>query len=217
MSNEVVTTEQPVDVSATKQVNTINYNPVFPIMTANVLLDLPVEDMSDDILKLAVDTRNYSGGYTTFFNGQNIDEVRGVKALKEAIYGISCAFGREMKYEVNYDKCSIQVWANVMRKGGYHAMHSNNRSMLSGTFHARIDDKMSPLVLKNPTQSLRAKEPYVRPQDMSAFTSETLCVKPEVNTLHIWPAWMEHEVPEMTESGPRITFSFSVDFLPPGA
>ena len=57
MSNEVVTTEQPVDVSATKQVNTINYNPVFPIMTANVLLDLPV-DILLYLLRLWVGSRD---------------------------------------------------------------------------------------------------------------------------------------------------------------
>lgn len=198
------------------QKNVINYTPVFPVMTASVLLDLPVEDMIQDVLQLATDTKNYEGGYTTFFNKQNIDLVRGVKELKEAIYGVTCAFGRELKYEMNYDKCSIELWVSVMRRGGYHPPHNHPRSTFSGTFYARVDDKMSPLVMMNPTSSLRMHDHYIRPQDAGAFTSEAMTVKPVNNTMHIWPSWMSHYVPEMVESGPRIAFSFNVDFLPPG-
>lgn len=213
MSNELTTTEQATEQS---QTNVINYNPVFPTLTASVLLDLPVENMIEDLLKLDVNTDNYSGGWTTYFSNQNIDNVRGAKELKEAIYGVSCAFAREMKYEVNYDKCSIRVWANVMRKGGYHVAHDHKQATISGTFYARVEDDMSPLVFKNPTSIYRAKEPFIRPEDMTAFTSENLVVVPKVNTMVLWPSWMSHEVLEMKVPGPRISFSFNVDFLPPG-
>lgn len=211
MTNE---TEVVVDEP---QKNVINYNPVFPVMTSNVILDLPVEDMSHDILQLATDIKNYEGGFTTYFNKQNIDSVRGVKELKEAIYGVCCAVGRELKYEMQYEKCSIELWASVMRRGGYHPPHAHPRSTFSGTFYARVDDKMSPLVMMNPTTPFRSHDHVIRPQDVGPFTSDTLMLKPAVNTMFIWPSWMHHFVPEMTESGPRISLSFNVDFLPPGA
>lgn len=214
MSNELTTTQE---ATQEPQKNVINYNPIFPIMMAEVLLDLPIEHMVEDVLKLSnVNDDNYAGGFTTYFTKQDIDHIRGVKELKEAIYGISSAYGRELKYEANYEKCSIQVWANVMRKDGYHVYHNHQRSVFSGTFYARTDDKMSPLVFHNPTMPLRSKEPEVRPQDKSAFTSETMMVTPKNNTLVLWPSWLCHEVPKMTESGPRISFSFNVDYLPPG-
>lgn len=212
MSDELATTDQPVEL----QKNVIQYNPVFPVMISQVLLDLPVDDMVEDTLKLAVDTKNYSGGYTTYFNQQDLESVRGVKELKEAIYGVSCAFGRELKYEANYEKCSIQLWVSVMRRGGYHTQHNHHKSFLSGTFYARVEDDMSSLIFKNPTQLFRGKEPYIRDQDRTAFTSDAMYVTPKVNTLHLWPGWLEHEVPEMLVSGPRVAFSFNVDFLPPG-
>lgn len=212
MSNEVTTTEQ-----TEPQLNVINYNPVFPTLMAQVLLDLPVEDMNEDILKLAVDTKNYSGGYTTFFNQQSIEHVRGVQQLKEAVYGVVCSYGRELKYEMNYDKCAINIWANVMRRGGYHIPHNHPRTIVSGTFYSRVEDDMSPICFYNPTTIYRGNEPVVRPQDFTAFTSDTLTIKPKVNHMLIWPSWMVHEVTQMEVSGPRISFSFNVDFLPPGA
>jgi len=213
MSNEVATTELPE-----MQPNVINYEPIFPILTAGVLLDLPIEEMVNGILKKAVDIKNHTSGYTTYFNRENIDNIEGVSLLKEAIYGISCSFGRELKYELDYERCALHLWANVMRKGDYHEMHNHPRSIFSGTFYARIDDTMSPLVIKNPSISNRMHEPVVvRPEDNTPFNASLIVIKPKVNNLHIWPSWLEHKVPEMEVGGPRVSFSFSVDFLQPGA
>lgn len=212
MSNQLTTTEERGE----PQVNVINYNPVFPTLMAEVLLDLPVEDMMEDLLKLGVNEDNYSGGYTTYFNRQNIDNIRGVKELKDAIYGVSCSYCRELKFETDYDKCSIEVWANVMRKGGYHIPHHYNKKIVAGTFLVRSVEDMSPIVFHNPTSMLRGKEPVFLPKDATPFTAEKMVITPKVNTMLIWPAWMVHEIPKMEVSGPCISFSFNVDFLPVG-
>ena len=210
--NNQIETEQPKP-----QLNEINYTPVFPVLTASVLLDLPIEDMVKGMLEKAVDLKNYTGGYTTYFNGENIDNVKGVAELKEAIYGICCSMARELKYSVNYEKCALRVWANVMRKDNYHEMHNHPGALFSGTFYAQTDDTMSPLVLKNPNFMYRGQDPISAPQDMTPFTATFLTILPKVNQLYIWPAWMEHFVPEMKVSGPRVSFSFSINFLPVGA
>ena len=122
-----------------------------------------------------------------------------------------------MKYEANYDKCSIHLWVNVMKKGGYHPPHNHARSVFSGTFYAKVDETTSGLILINPTQPLRNHDPLVRAEDAGPFTSETLLMRPEVNTMIIWPSWLMHSVPQMDSDETRISFSFNVDYLPPGA
>lgn len=212
MSEVAVTNEQ------TTQKNVINYNPVFPTMMAQVDLDLPVEDMAKDILALATDIENYDGGYTTFFNRQSIDHVRGVSQLREAIYGVVASYCRELKYEVNTEKCMIHMWANVMRKGGMHNVHNHAQSQVSGTFYVQTDETMSAIVFHNPTTPFRMHDPVVgRPEDLSPFTSPTLAIKPKVGNMIIWPSWMQHHVEKMQVGGPRISISFNVDFLPMGA
>ncbi|NBX49448.1 hypothetical protein EBT25_05790 [bacterium] len=195
----------------------INYEPIFPLMTASVKLDLPIQDMAVDVLELAKQEKNYSGGYTTYFNKQVVDMLRGVSDLKETIYGVCAAFGRELKYELNYDRCAIELWASVIRKGGYHPPHNHARSMFSGTFYVNVDADMSPLVLMNPTTPFRMHEGFVRDADKGPFTSDVLVLKPENNQMIIWPSWLNHYVPEMEVDKSRIAFSFNVDYLPIGA
>ena len=215
---ELVTTDTPsytAEISA-EEFNKINYEPVFPTLSLSVKLKLPVDKMASELIALAGDVQNYEGGYTTFFNGQSIDHITGMRELKEAIYGVACAYGRELKYECNYDKCSIQVWANVMRKGNYHPPHNHARSIFSGTFYAQCDEDMSPFIMFNPTKDMRMHEPAIRPEDVGPFTSETLMIKTKTGTMNMWPSWLYHHVPPMRVDGPRVSLSFNVDFLPPG-
>ncbi len=211
MSNEVTTTQQDPNAK-----NVINYEPLFPVLTASINLDLAVEDMASDLFALATDTINCEGGFTTYTTGQNIDHIRGINEVKQAIYGVACAMGRELKMELNYDKASIHVWANVMRRDGHEPVHNHKRGVFSGTFVVHADEKDSPLVIENPTEGLRMHEGFVRPQDYTAFTAPSIAINPKVNQLVIWPSWLYYQVPKMQTSGPRVTFGFTVDFLPPG-
>lgn len=215
--NALTTTEISYTAPDTSEFNKLNYTPIFPVLTTSVKLDLPIAEMKAGLLSLAAGQKNYEGGFTTFFNNQDLDHITGIKQLKEAIYGVSCAFGRELKYECNYDKCSIQLWVNVMRKGCYHPPHHHARSVFSGTFYVECNDSMSPFAFINPTRDFRNHDPIVRPQDAGPFTSETMMIKPVVGTMNVWPSWLHHFVPEMTVDGPRVSLSFNVDFLPAGA
>lgn len=222
MSNELTTTDNTTAPEQPKgdEKNVIMYNPVFPVMTATVNLDLPIEDMAQDLLQLASDTVNYDGGFTTFFNRQRIDHIRGYKQLEEAIYGVTNSFLRELKYEVNPQKCSIQTWASVIRHGGSHGIHNHPRCVVSGTFYVQCDDQSVPLVIENPTNAFRMHEPSVsRPEDYTAFTAPSMMIQPKPNMMALWPSWLYHYVPKVTKdnSVPRIAISFNVDFLPMGA
>lgn len=215
--NALVTTNAASYTADTSEFNKLNYQPIFPTLITTVKLDLPLAEMKAGLLQLAGDSKNYEGGFTTFFNRQDLDHVTGIKALKEAIYGVACAFGRELKYECNYDKCSIQLWVNVMRKGCYHPPHNHARSTFSGTFYAEVSDEMSPFIFFNPTKDFRMHDPVVRPEDAGPFTSEQMIMKPQTGSMSMWPSWLYHHVPQMQVEGPRISLSFNVDFLPPGA
>ena len=229
MSNELTVTtpeqtavtapEQTTEVAATDAKNVINYNPVFPTMFASITLDLPVEDMAQDLLLLASDTENYEGGYTSLYNRQSISHIRGHKELEEAIYGITNSYLREMKYEVNPQKCNIMMWANVMRLGGHQRSATRPHSQIAGEFFIKCDEKSVPIIFENPTNPLRMHDPMVmRPEDFTPFTAPTMTIQPKPNMLMLWPSWVSHFVPKITgeSSVPRVSIAFTVDFLPPG-
>jgi uncharacterized protein (TIGR02466 family) len=199
-----------------KILDQLHYSPIFPTFSCSLKLDLPVKDMKEEILSLAGDQKNYEGGFTTFYERQNLDNITGIKQLKEIIYNTGSFIAREFKYKCNYERCSINLWANVMRKGDYHSSHNHPRSTFSGTFYVECNNEMSSFVFLNPTLDFRNHDPIVMPEDINLFTAESILVKPEIGQMNIWPSWIHHYVPEMTVDGPRISISFNIDFLPLG-
>lgn len=218
MSNELTTIDQPTQNQPDPNaINVINYNPVFPTLIAQVKLDLPVHDMAADLMHYANGRDNYDGGFTTYFDKSSIDHLRGVSKLKEAIYGVSASFMKEMKYVVNLDKCSIQLWVNVMRKDGFHGIHNHPRSVLSGTYYVQTSEDSAPIIFENPTNIYRGHDCVVeKPEDFSPYTSPLLAINAQPNTMLIWPSWLYHHVPRHNSSIPRISMSFNVDYLPVG-
>lgn len=213
MSEEQTTTEQV----RVLEKNVISYEPVFPTITARVLLDLPTEDIVEDALAFVDNEQNCSGGFSSLYTNRSIDSLRGVKEIKEAIYGVSCAIAREMKYEVNYDKSSIHVWLEVMRRDNSHDTRTHPRGLFAGQLIVRTEEDYSPIALVNPTVNYRNHEPAIREEDLGPFTAAALLIAPDVNVLNVWPSWMQYKIPPMTAPGPRIAFGFNIDFLPPGA
>lgn len=197
--------------------NTIYYEPIFPVLTAKVKLELPVEDMARDLLQLETE-KNYSGGFTTFYNKQSIEHIAGYPQLKEAIYSISLAFAREHKFEVDPEKCAIWTWASIMRKDGYLPSHNHPRSQFSGMFFIKRSSEAPQLVIESPTIPFRMHEPPItNPENYGPFTSPVLSLTPEGNTMLIWPSWMHHMIPPVVNDEPLIIISFNVDYLPAGA
>lgn len=213
MTNDVDVT----DVPDLNEKNVIGYNPVFPIMTASVKLDMPDQELSDDILKLAGDRVNDIVGFTTARETVNLDVFSGITKLKEALYGVSVTLGRELKFEANYDKCAITVWASVVRDGNYSLPAGHRRNVFAGVYFVGAGTGDNPLVVLNPTNLYREHEPVVGPTDLTAFTAPSFAIKPEVGTLHVWPAWLQYCFPQVKTETPIVCLFFSVDFLPLGA
>lgn len=201
----------------TVEKNVINYTPIFPILVCNIHLDLPVIAMSKHILDAASDIKNYFGCWSSLLSPNGIDGIDGVKELKQVIYGVSCSLGRELKYELEYEKSNLIVWAVAMSCDSFQPLRHSPRTTFSGVFFSHVESNKSSLVLKNPTTIFRNHEPIISPQDTTPFNASGFNIKPEENVLYIWPSWMEYEVPQIQTDERLVAFHFSIDFLPSGA
>lgn len=201
------------------KVNEIAYNPIFPTLTLSVITDFPVEDMASDVYKIASDTKNFMGGYTTLgVDAQALDRITKGKDLQGAIYQIALQFMRENKAEFNADKCAIRTWINVVRKDGFVPQVPAFQAQLTGMFFIQCSKETSPLILHNPTTPFRLHEHQpARPEDYTAFTAPSAVIQPEQGTIFMWPAWIRSEIPPMMVGGPLIYVGFTVDYLPAGA
>ena len=200
--------------------NVITYDPIFPVMMASVLLNLPVTDMVDYIRQIDQE-ENSDVGFTThkgFYNSENLESMPSYRELQEAILGVVTSFARELRYDVDPERCSVQLWANSMKKNGFHSIHNHPHSSFSGCFYLACSDNTSPLLIHNPTMPLRMHEPFIiDPTNYTAFTAPSLTITPKVNTMFVWPSWLSHSVPKMKTNEERISIAFNVDYLPIGA
>ena len=196
------------------------YHKVFPTLITQATLDLDVERMASDILKVSetLDS-NYSGGYTSY------REREAIHGKFRDVYGIDEVFQSIRKL---YDCCNdeqhfipptppkVYGWINVMTKGGHHRKHNHYKhsygSMVySGTFYIRWLPGMSQIKFFSPLETLKEVEPDVFPPgDHSVYNIPSFTVDTPPNTLLMWPSWLNHEVPEMLVDGPRITLSYNV-------
>ena len=212
MSDAVV--EEQLDTKP----NEIMFNPIFPVLTASVLLDFDLETMKSEIYNIASDKKNFPGGFTTKQSDiKAVDKLSEGEKIQGAIYQISLNFLRELKLEFDPDRCSVRTAINVLRKDGYLPVEQTPHAQVSGMFFVSCPVGSSKMMLHNPTTHLRSHEHLpMRPQDLTAFTAPSILIEPKDNMLYIWPAWMKHELAPMEIGGPLIVISFAVDFLPTG-
>jgi uncharacterized protein (TIGR02466 family) len=190
----------------------VDFFPVFPILMGHVALDLPVAEMSKDMIALAGSRVNYEGGFTTYFSKENLDGRVGIDDLKDAIFNVAMVYADQAKWEVKREEINIELWGSVIHKDGFHGPHRHARSHLSGTFYAQVPNNASPIVMLNPTTALRMNEPFILPKDYMEFSAPELPIPPKVNDMFVWPAWLEHFV--NTSHGKaedvRVAYSFNV-------
>lgn len=193
----------------------VKFAPFFPLLMGSIKLpEIDTKAITRKVLEFVGDKVNYEGGWTSFFAPQtDLSVIPGIDEVAQAAVGVSVAYARELKLDVNPEKAKLQLWVSVIRNGGHHGIHCHPGSVVSGTFYVDVDEKSAPLMLMNPTRHFRHHEPRpARAEDFGPFTSEQLTIKPEQNLMVVWPAWLDHHVVRHTDNKPRVSMSFNVDF-----
>lgn len=194
--------------------NVIMYNPAFPTLMAEIeLTDIPIEELTEDLLRQSGGQENYEGGWTTYFSQEKLNHIRGFDKVAQAAVGVSVSYAKEMKWNVKPEDARLFIWANVMYKKGIHPIHRHPLASVSGTFYVKCNEKSAPIQFYSPMAPLRMHEPRPAPADQGPFTSDTLTLSPKPSTMLVWPAWLEHSVLQHQDNEARISISFNVDFV----
>jgi hypothetical protein len=218
MTNEVQDVQNKNEQPTENQKNVINYNPVFPTLTCTVETDLDFEETLQDIYKLASDTVNSPIGYSTLGQDPNaVKKLAGGENIEGAIYGIATNFMKELRSEIDEEKCFLRTWLNVTRLKNHQPRISHPNAQLAGMVVISTGEKPTPFLLHNPTSAFRSHEvPPMKVSDYTAFTAPSVVLEAKAGTVFMWPAWMQYEIPETTVGGPFIFVGFTIDFLPRG-
>jgi uncharacterized protein (TIGR02466 family) len=202
------------EITGEQSSKVVQFDGLFPTLFGEIKVnEINLQAMGKDILALADGKENYQGGWTSFFDQTDISGVTGMNLLAQIVLGVAAAMVREQKIAADLEKPSLQMWASVIRKDGFHGIHNHAGSVVSGTFYVKVDENSSPITFMNPTRNLRMHEPKPRSrEDLGPFNSEIAVMQPTPGQMYVWPSWLEHFVDKHRGSEPRIAVSFNVDY-----
>lgn len=200
------------------KVNEVNYNPVFPILTCMVKVELPIDDIASAIFKKAGEIENVPNGFSSMVVDPSfVKSLPHGDKVEGAIYGLGVEYLRQVKAEFNADKCNLRTWVHILRKGAHYPRFPMPNTQIAGMFVIRTASKASPLVVHNPTMIYRSHDRMPsRMEDYTAFTAPSAMFELMENTIYLWPSWLSFDIPTMEVGGPLVAVMFTMDFLPPG-
>lgn len=139
----------------------------------------------------------------------------GIRWLRNGIEETLDAYFAEVGLDYPVGR-SIRGWANINRRGDYHAPHNHAWSYLSGTYYVKMPRETGDLGAAG--QASPAAISYYDPRvavNMLALGGEAqglheYTVKPEAGTLLLWHASLTHSVQPNLSEDTRISISFNI-------
>ncbi len=132
-----------------------------------------------------------------------------VKAVVEAATDVFCAEGYAGGSRVRL----TEMWANVLRPGGFNAIHDHGGCLWSGVYYVAAPEGIGDLVLLDP----RGNAPFLRRPSYGEARKMASRIAPLHNIscrpgrLVMFPSWIQHHVEPNESEEPRISVSFNIE------
>ena len=123
------------------------------------------------------------------------------KILSDKIIELGKYVFDDLKYVYNQFEIT-DMWANVSKQGEYHKPHTHSNNILSGVLYIQSDQ----------SANIRFTDPRPAP-DMREYNDENshICSYPsKVNTMLLFPSWLQHYVTGNQSRDERISISFNL-------
>ena len=100
----------------------------------------------------------------------------------------------------------VNSWSSITEIGGRLELHRHEGSVISGVFYPKIDEPVSPLIVKSPISQNQMFEIY-NPESNVQNTHQYNTIFPQSGMLALFPSWLEHKTE--VEIGRRTIISFN--------
>ena len=116
---------------------------------------------------------------------------------------------------INTECCNNQIvdniWFNINGHKDFNKSHNHPKTDIAGVCYITTPENCGNLVFEHPAINvLSYYDCDGKIEHYNDYNSSTWEIKPSINNLHLFPAWLNHYVsPNENETGPRISFSFN--------
>ena len=102
------------------------------------------------------------------------------------------------------------MWANILKKGQYHLLHSHNEHTMSGAYYLQVPVNSGQIYFKDPRPQTNSwTQKFIDKGNMRFYN-------PVAGDLFMWPSFLEHGTTPHDNFEERIMLSFDVRFDGPG-
>ena len=102
------------------------------------------------------------------------------------------------------------MWANMLKKGEYHLLHSHNEHTMSGAYYLQTPQNSGQIYFKDPRPQTNSwTQKFIDKGNMRFYT-------PKAGDLYMWPSFLEHGTTPHGADEERIMLSFDLRFNGPG-
>ena len=111
-----------------------------------------------------------------------------------------------LSYDVK-DLVITDMWANVLKQGEHHNVHTHSNNFLSGTYYLQSDQGAS-IVFHDPRPAADGIEP--KKKETTPLNSSLLSYASKTNRAIFFPAWLPHWVQQNKSSSNRISIAWNI-------
>lgn len=102
------------------------------------------------------------------------------------------------------------MWANILKKGQYHLLHSHNEHTMSGAYYLQVPVNSGQIYFKDPRPQTNSwTQKFIDKGNMRFYN-------PVAGDLFMWPSFLEHGTTPHDNFEERIMISFDLRFNGPG-
>jgi len=102
------------------------------------------------------------------------------------------------------------MWANILKKGQYHLLHSHNEHTMSGAYYLQVPVNSGQIYFKDPRPQTNSwTQKFIDKGNMRFYN-------PVAGDLFMWPSFLEHGTTPHDNFEERIMVSFDLRFNGPG-
>jgi uncharacterized protein (TIGR02466 family) len=158
-----------------------------------------IDSMKEHILQTSTDKENWQSGPKLHLN-------RKYEALADKVIEVSKLIFDDKSYV--YDEYEITgMWANILKPGEAHRLHTHSNNILSGVYYV-YSDETTGIEFFDPRPAAGVLAPEVK--EFTEINSSSFKLISSTNRMVFFPSWLQHLVPINKSTNDRISIAFNV-------
>lgn len=191
------------------KMNECFFNPIF-----ETSIDIDNEEIIEYSNKLknnsSIHFKNLNQGGYQFFTIENPPGsfIQLLSYIENSITDIKNYIGLDSKLSFRIK----ESWINVNTPFSYNMKHIHHRNFFSGVYYVKVPTgECGDIIFHRDNLVTHYLPPYIV-ENWNNLNSSTVCFKPKVGMLLVFPGWMEHSVTTNLTDQDRISVSFNLHY-----